>query len=204
MNGRFRGTLLVAVVAFALSGCVGPAAPPDMFYRIEPAPPASRFATPPLPGVLEVERLSADGVVAERALAFAAKEGGPLGHYKYEYWSEPPGVLLQDRLSRHLAAAGAADRVVTPDIGVLADWTLRGKVRRFEQLAATGQVAVELQLSVISRSGELVLLESYGVQVPAGSDKIEAAAAAIERGVSEVFTRFVADLGRLRTGKSAQ
>lgn len=190
-----RKAISAAFVALALAACAGPAAPPDAFYRIEPGAPAQRFSKPILPGVLEVNRLAADGVVAERALAFA--RDGVLAHYKYDFWSEPPGMLLQDRLAHYLAEAGLADRVVTPDLRVLSDWVLRGKVRRFEQVAGASQVVVDLELAVVgARDGRLVLLKTYEARVPTPSERIEDAARAMEKGVSDIFARFLADLGR--------
>ena len=184
----------------ALAACAGPAAPPDVFWRLEPAA-AQHLAQPPLPGVLEVQRLTADGVLDERAITFAAKDGGALSHYKYDLWSEPPGLMLQDRLARFLAQAGAADRVLTPELGVLADWTLRGKVRRLEVLADSSKVAVEMELGVVSaRTGALVLLERYAVLLPAGSG-VEGSVAAMEKGASDIFARFLADLAKARAGK---
>lgn len=190
-----RKALSAALVALALAACAGPAAPPDSFYRIEPGAPAQRFSKPVLPGVLEVNRLAADGVAAERALAFA--RDGVLAHYKYDFWSEPPGMLLQDRLAHYLAEAGAADRVVTPDLRVLSDWVLRGKVRRFEQIAGVSQVVVELELAVVNaRDGRLALLQTYEARVASSSERIEDAARAMEKGVAEIFARFLADLAR--------
>ncbi|EME68740.1 ABC transporter [Paramagnetospirillum caucaseum] len=191
-----RKTIAVAL-ALLLAACAGPAAPPDSFYRIEPGAPGQRFAKPPLPGVLEVNRLAADGVVAERALAFARTEGGALAHYKYDFWSEPPGVLLQDRLAHYLAVAGAADRVVTPELRVLSDWVLRGKVRRFEQIAGRAEVVIDLELAVVSaRDGRVVLQQTYLARVPAASERVEDAARAMEKGVTDIFARVLADLGR--------
>lgn len=196
-----RISFLTLTLILALAACAGQAPPPDVFYRIEPAAAASRFAKPPLPGVLEVQRLTTDGVLAERAITFAAKDGGPLSHYNYDLWSEPPGLMLQDRLARFLAAAAAADRVLTPEFGVLADWSLRGKIRRFEHMAGSARVAVEIELGVVSaRDGTLVLMEDYSVILDTTSGEIEAVAAAMERGVSQVFARFLADLGRSRAG----
>ena len=188
---------------FVLAACAGPAAPPDVFWRMEPAA-AERLAKPLLPGVLEVSRLTADGVLDERAITFAAREGGALSHYKYDLWSEPPSLMLQDRLSRYLTQAGAADRVLTPELGVLADWTLRGKIRRLEVLADTSKVAVEMELSVVSaRNGALILLERYDVVRPAGSGSVEGMVAAMDKATSEIFARFLADLTKVHAGKPA-
>jgi len=190
---------LLAILALAaLAACAGQAPPPDAFHRIWPAGPA-RLPAPLLPGVVEVERLATDGVLAERAITLQPGENGGLVHYNYDYWSEPPGVLVQERLAAHLAAAGAAGRVVTPDLRVLADWTVRGKLRRFEHRPATGDVAVELQLAVVSaRDGSLLLLETYEARPAASPGNIEAAVTAMEKGVFDIFSRFVADLARIR------
>ena len=199
-----RTSFLTLALLLALAACAGQAPPPDLFHRIEPAA-AARFAKPPLPGVLEVQRLATDGVLAERAITFAAKDDGPLSHYAYDLWSEPPGVMLQDRLTRFLADAGAADRVVPPELGVLADWTLRGKLRRFEHLAGSKRAVVDLELGVVSsRDGSLALLEHYSVMVATQSSGVEAAATAMEQAVSQIFAKFLADLGRARTGAPAK
>jgi len=197
MMRRLHST--VFLLTLTLAACTAPPPPPDRFYRVEPPPPAARFVKPPLAGVLEVGRLTSDGAVAERALAFVTHENGPLGHYKYDLWSESPSVMIQDRLAQYLTLAGAAEKVVTPELQVPPDWILRGKVRRFEQLASGTQVVVEIQLAVTSaRDGQLVLQDTYTAQVAAPSSSVEAAAAAFESGVSEVFVRFTADLGRAR------
>jgi cholesterol transport system auxiliary component len=192
-----RKTLSAALLLLSLTACTGPAAPPDSFYRIEVGAPVRRLAKPVLPGVLEVNRLAADGVAAERAMAFAHAEGGALAHYKYDFWSEPPGVLLQDRLAHYLADAGVADRVVTPALRVLSDWVLRGKVRRFEQIAGRSEVVVDLELAVVSaRDGRLVLLQTYEARVPAASEAVDAAAHAMQKGVADIFARVLGDLER--------
>lgn len=189
-------------LVLALAACAGPAAPPDVFWRIEPAA-AERLAKPLLPGVLEVQRLTADGVLDERAITFAASNGA-LSHYKYDLWSEPPGLMLQDRLARYLTQAGAADRVLTPELGVLADWTLRGKIRRLEVLADSSKIAVEMELSVISaRNGALVLLDRYDAVRPAGSGGVEGMVAAMDKATSDIFARFLADLAKARAGTPA-
>ena len=196
---RVHPCLMACLALLTLSACVSPAPPPDAFYRIAPVAAVRHFATPPLPGVLEVQGLTADGVLDERAITVAATAGGPLSHYQYDLWSDPPGRMLQDRLAHVLAAAGVADRVLTPELGVPPDWTLRGKVRRFEHLSGSSQVAVELELSVVSaHDGSLVLLEDYSALVPTGAGGVEAAVSAMDQGVAQVFGRFLADLGRAR------
>lgn len=188
--------LLAASLAAAAAACSSPPAPRDTFYRLEAAAPARGFATPALPGVLEVNRLDTDGVLSERALAYA-EPGRGIQRYRYDFWSEPPGLLLQDRLVQALTAAKAAAKVVTPDLRVPPDYALRGKVRRFEQIAGANQVAVDIQLVLVdARDGRLIMMETYSTRPAATGDSAEAAVAAIGRGVDEVVARFLADLAK--------
>lgn len=190
MIRHLAAILLLALVA----ACSSPPAPRDTFYRLDLAPPAHRFDKPALPGVLEVNRLDTDGVLSERALAYQ-EPGKGIQRYRYDFWSEPPGVLLQDRIAQMLKAANAAERIVTPDLRVPPDYALRGKVRRFEQIAGANKVAVEVQLVLVNaRNGDLVMMETYAAEVPAAADTPEAAVAAIGRGADQVMARFLADL----------
>ncbi|MGE5545851.1 MAG: ABC-type transport auxiliary lipoprotein family protein [Solirubrobacterales bacterium] len=192
---------LTAAMLLALSACASPPAPKDTFHRLEVAAPAARFQVPPLPGTLEVDRVESDGVLAERAIAYQ-EPGQGVQRYRYDFWSEAPGLMMQDRLAGYLRAANAAERVVTPDLRVPSDWMLRGKLRRFEQIAGAGKVAVEMQLAVVSaRDGTLVMLKTYAAEIAARSDTPRDAAEAIGRGVSDILDRFVADLARAEIPK---
>lgn len=187
----------VAALALTLSACAAPPAPRDTFHRLELPAAARAFDRPVLPGVLEVDRLEADGAVGERAMAYSSTGPASLQRYRYDLWSEAPGVMLQDALARHLRSAGLAEQVVTPDLRVPPDWTLRGKVLRLEHLPAAGKVAVELRLSVVSaRNGQLVAMDTYLSEVAARDDSADAAADAMGRAVSDILARFTADLGR--------
>ncbi len=190
--------ILLAIPFVALAAaCSSPPAPRDTFYRLAAAAPARSFDAPPLAGVLEVNRLDTDGVLSERALAYVDAGKGGLQRYRYDFWSEPPGVMLQDRLARALAEANAAREVVTPDLRVPPDYALRGKLRRFEQVAGADRVAVELQLVLVNaRDGQLIMTKTYAATPAAAADTPEAAVAAIGRGVDEVVARFLADLAR--------
>lgn len=188
--------LLLALTASALlTACAQPAPPADNFYRLEVAQPASRSGAPWLPGVLEVNRLDTDGVLAERALAYQDSDGS-LARYRYDLWAETPGTLVQDQLTDYLRRQKAADNVVTPDLRVPPDWSLRGKLKRFELLPEQGKVVARLQFSVISaKDGSLVLLETYGAEMPSAADP-KSATAALARAIADILTRFAADLAK--------
>ncbi len=187
--------IVAAAVVALLAACAQPAPPGDNFYRLEIAEPAQRQGAPWLPGVLEINRLDTDGVLAERALAYQDKDGS-LARYRYDLWAESPGGLILDQLVETLRAANAATQVVTPDLRVPPDWALRGKLKRFELLPAANKVVVRLQLSVVSaKDGALVLLETYAAEAPSAADP-KSAAIALARATADIFDRFTADLAK--------
>ena len=188
-----RAILLLGLLL--LSACAGPPAPRETFHRLEVPPVAARLAKPALAGVLEIDRVETEGVLAERAIAYQAAAGA-LQRYLYEFWSDPPGVMVQDAIAGRMRDAGIADTVVTPDLRVPPDWVLKAKLKRFEHLPESGQAVVRMQVSVISaRNGALLLLTDY--EAEAGGATPATVAPAMGRAVAEAVGRLVADVGRL-------
>lgn len=196
MARRFRSGTLAVLLAAVLSACASPAPPKDNFYRLDAVASVQALDKAVLPGVLEVNRLDVDGALSERGLAYQDKDGA-LARYSYDLWSDAPATALQLALAETLRQAHAADTVVTPDLRVPPDWTLRGRLFRFEYLPDQGRVAVKLQLAVVSaRDGALVLLDTYGAERAVQGAGPEAAVAALNRATAELFSRFVADLAK--------
>lgn len=193
---RFRSTLSAVLLTAVLSACASPAPPKDNFYRLDVAASVRALDRAVLPGVIEVNRLDVDGALSERGLAYQEKDGA-LARYSYDLWSDAPATALQLALAETLRHAHAADTVVTPDLRVPPDWTLRGRLYRFEYLPGQGRVAVKMQLAVVSaRDGALVLLDTYAAEPLVQGAGPEAAVAALNRAVSDIFTRFISDLAK--------
>lgn len=189
----------VMLAGSALMACTQAAPPEDHFYRLEIAAPRIHFETPAVDGILEVTRLESDGVLAERALAYQ-RDDGSVARYRYDLWSEVPTLLMQDALLKVLGESGAAVQVVPPDLRVMSDWVVRGKLRRFEQLPQGRGVVVAVSLAVVSaRNGSLLLQRSYEVEIPTTSPAPETATAAIGRAVSRILDQFLTDLSTSRS-----
>jgi cholesterol transport system auxiliary component len=187
------------LLLFALSGCAGSPPPADQYYRLSP-PATAPLARPVLSGVVEVGRLGAEGLTGDRAILYSHRDTpSQLARSAYRFWSEPPPVLLADRLVDLLRDAQAAPSVVSGDLRVSPDILIEGRLHRFEQvLGNPPAVVVDLELGVIRLHGaELRLLKRYQVEQPLASDSPADAAAGFDAAVGEVFRQFLADLGRL-------
>lgn len=194
------------VVALSMAGllaaCAGQEPPPDHFYRLDVPAATERFARPLYSGIVEVAPLIADGLVSDRAVVYLyADEPNEVRQYTYRFWNTPPAVLVQEQLIRFLRGANVADRVVSTDLRLPADLSIEGRVRRFEQVF-TGKdvrVVIELELAVIRGKDQgLMLLKDYRVEPLAQDDTLPAAATAASEGLSDIFTRLLADLRSAR------
>ena len=176
-------------------GCVSGSAPRDHFYRLEARAP-SALAAPRLDGTVEVDRLGSDAITGERLILYRHDESSEIDRHTYHQWTDPPPVMLQKELARFLREAGAAKRVVTPSLRITSDYAIGGRVVRLERVVggSDGHVVVELELAVVARDGELLLLEAYREERPVPGRGVDAAVAAMGDALSAIFERFLADL----------
>lgn len=199
-----RSVLAVLAIALPLAACapVGEV-PTDSFHRLSVAPPASAAGQAAFPGVVEVRAVDADGILAERALAFSdggeGGEGGVLRQYSYHFWVESPAQAVQRELADYLRASGRVGQVVTPRFRVRPDVEVQGRLGRLEQVMTPGggaKAVVELELGAerTGRDGALVLLRTYRAEAPAADASPAAAAAAVRAALGDIFGRFTDDL----------
>jgi ABC-type uncharacterized transport system auxiliary subunit len=178
-----------------LTACEQPPVPEDHFYRLEVT--ATTPDVQPLTGTVVVERFIADGVVADRPIAYSDRGNHrQVRAYHYHFWVEPPTVMLQNQMVAFLRASGVAERVVTPELRVQPDFIVAGKIIRFEQVRGSPPaIAAELELSLRRSSDSRVLvLETRKVEGRAADDSVGAAVDAMSQAVSQIFLNFAAAL----------
>lgn len=200
MKTAYRLAAIATALAVAACGG-GAAAPDDHHYRLDVVAPGQALKQPLLSGVLEVQRFAAEGLVGERAMVYAVPdEPFEIHKYNYHFWNEPPGAMVQDQMIRYLRKTNLADKVVSPELHLKADYVIEGRVRRFDQLVGqTTHMVLEIELGLIRMQDEkLILLKTYRADEPAASDSAPAAVAAANKALSELFEQFVADLTRTR------
>ncbi len=189
--------ILVASLAL-LSACGGSSVvSDDSFYRLVVPQNIQSQGKPLLPGTIVVKRFSADSVIGQRPVAFI-KAGEPQTVYQYHYhfWTDAPTRLLQDYAVEYLRRGAVAERVVTPEMGLEADYQLLGRIRRLEFVQGSEPaVAASLQLSVIDNSGpDMIVLETYSHVLPVKSADWVSASAAMNTLLARLFKHFSEDL----------
>ena len=192
-----RGILSLLLIAPLLAGCLGaaPPVPRDHYYRLLVPTPAENAGAVPLPGVMTVELLRADGLLRERPLLYSETgESYELQQHNYHYWNDAPPRMLQDQMVTYLRRSGVSGQVVTPDMRIRADYQVSGKVRRLERLLGGGppRVFAEIELALLRLSDETVLVvETYSAEEPAADETVEASIVALNRAAADIFDRFL-------------
>ncbi|TFG93836.1 MAG: hypothetical protein E4H11_07875 [Myxococcales bacterium] len=146
-----------------------------------------------------MDRLRAHAVARRTALVYAEDaSGAELRTSSTEHWADSPTLLVQREMAAYLHAAGVADRVLTPELGIEPDYRLSGDLVRFEERrdSAAPRVVVELALIVSDERRRAILFQqSYREERAAQGPDAENAVRAYDAALSAVLTRFVADLG---------
>lgn len=200
IESRSAGRGIAAVLALALgalAACGQPELPTDHFYRLQAGAPQP-LAQPLFKGTIEVNRFTADGLVAGRSIVYTEPaQPHQVREYHYHFWIEPPTILLRDQLVAYLRAAKIAETVTTPEIRANADYVLTGRIIRLEKIeGAAPKGALEIELGLRSSGGKIVRLDVYKAEVPAENNSVEAAVRALNKALDQIYAKFSADLAR--------
>lgn len=187
---------IAILLLVTLSSCLGaaPPVPRDHFYRMTVQAPPN--ATVFFSGTISVAPIEADGLLRERALLYSSS-AYEVQQHDYHFWSEAPPRMLQAQLVDYLRRSGAARSVITPDLRLPADYEVTGRIRRLERLLQGDSVHViaKLELAMTGNDGQdLIVVQTYGAEIPARDDSVEASVRAMDTALSEIFTRFLADV----------
>lgn len=194
---RWAGQGILAALALVLlAGCTQPELPIDHFYRLQVTPPQAAGRT--LKGTMEVNRFTADGMVAGRPIVYTEPaQPHQVREYHYHFWTEPPTIMLRDQLVAYLRAAKIAETVTTPEMRANADFVATGRIIRMEKVEGTSpKGALEIELGLRAATGKIVLVEVYKFEVAADNNTVEAAVRALNKALDQAYAQFIADLAR--------
>lgn len=190
--------LLAALLLLGVAACAQPPVPQDRYYRVQVEAPQA--GAQKLNGVVELDRLGAEGLISGRAIVYTEATSTNLAQeFFYDFWVEPPGDMLRDSLIKYLRGAGVAKALVTPDSRAASDFTLVGRINRLEMVRGNAPLGVaEIEFSLTrSSTGTLLMVQNYLATVEAANDSVPAGVAAINKGVAQIFGQLMADLRKL-------
>jgi ABC-type uncharacterized transport system auxiliary subunit len=194
-----RWVILLAITAMMVQGgCLSGPVPRDRFYRLEVPDAAARLELPQVRGRLLVDAIRGGAMTLERLMLYrSADDPSQVKREGYDQWVDSPPAMVQRALVEFLRSANAARLVITPEMRLDADFRLSGRLSRFERLVGQGspRVTIELELTLVRlEDRELLLLETYREEEPAGGDGIGSSVEAFSRALHRILERLLLDL----------
>ncbi|MBZ5555267.1 MAG: ABC-type transport auxiliary lipoprotein family protein [Acidobacteriia bacterium] len=142
MNKKLAIGLVLLVLAMS-GGC----GIPKTHYYIVESPHVHSNGGAVISKAIMVDRFRANRVLQEDRILYRENEN-EVNYYEYERWTSPPVDLVTNYFVHHLKDSAAYANVSgTRDIE-RADYRLRGRVRRFEEVDRGKQVSAEVALEV--------------------------------------------------------
>ena len=144
MQRNLRYGLWLTVVIAGASCAI-----PRLHYYTLEMPHAEAGTGPAIARHITVQRFRADRVLMDDRILY--REGpNPIGFYEYHRWANPPADLATDYFLHRLKDSGAYARVSSYRDGGQSDFTLQGRLYRFEEIdrgkEVFASVALELEL----------------------------------------------------------
>lgn len=189
MNKHVVAGLMTASMLL-LASCAAAPVPTTAYYTLTPV---SEAKPSPLKSRLMVEPFQIIGIYTERPLLY--RRGVALTQYRYQFWAEPPALMWRDALIDGLRGRGAAN-VLTPETRVSADYILRSRLKRMEQILDEGaaQAALSLEFVLADSAGRVVLSQDFDEQQKLESDDPEDYVKAINELAGRAFSQLNAGL----------
>lgn len=142
--------VICAAAVLLLAACA--AVTPERHIRLDAPPGAVAPAAARLNGDLQVLSFQARGLLGERRLAYIDAATGELRQAASLIWEEPPPRAVELLTARFLRAAGVAGVVYMADQRGEAEYTLAGRIERFELLTrpgTPGNAVVEIEFTLL-------------------------------------------------------
>lgn len=200
--------LLLAVVAIAVSACMGQSSPPKpiYYYTLDYPSPAIRL-NHQLPAVLRVERFAVSPPFHTQRIIYAGK-GSNRNSYAFHQWIAPPGELLPYFLARDLRKTNGFKAVLTPGTSLAATHSLHGWVEEYIEKDGSTSCTAELtiHISLINNmnadpSAKIMLQKRYHGSERCSSKTPAALAESMGKAVSKVSSEIARDIHhRLSSG----
>ena len=145
--GKSRGVWAAPILLLLtfLATCGGKI-PPTFYYQLHlPDPPASG-ATPSPATALIMPFKASEMLTQDRIVYRPSPE--EVGFYEYHRWAEDPRTTVTSSFHGQLRRRGTFSRVVGFDGRTQADYLIRGRIERLEEVDYGGEVTVRARLSL--------------------------------------------------------
>lgn len=197
-GGKVRGLAwkaygVAALVAWS-AGCGG-AIPKTRYYVLDLPAPAPQ-ARHPAPYTVTVMPFRAPEQLEQDRILYRPSPV-EVDFYEYHRWAERPAALLTTALAERLRAGNLFAGVTTFDGRTKADYMIRGRLERLEEVDSPGNVTVRVEMAadvIEVRTSRTVWSKSASHQGQVTEGEVKAVVAEMSRGVENCLGQLAAGL----------
>jgi cholesterol transport system auxiliary component len=125
-----------------------------------------------------------------------------VGAYEYHRWTDPPGIMVRDRLIDALRSSGFYKTVQEADTSSTGDYTVRGKLVEFSEIDGAGidtRVSLDLELRE-GKTGRVVWTRNLTHDDPvtaakSDSKKVSDVVQSLDRNLHQVIAEASEEIG---------
>ena len=186
------------VIAIWLYGCTP--VPPTYYYTFRPDIEKNvGTASPQYPSVLAIEAFDADVPYQQDKIVFRTSPY-EVNFYEYHKWLRPLGELVTDQVVKFISAAGMFQKVHPRAFESYADYTLRGRIKMFDQWYSetTSHVRIQLEYALMASEKEQILwMDTVETTAPVSNLKVVETVKGFETALQENVLQALTAIARV-------
>ncbi len=185
---------LLMVGCVADSACVSTR--PVHYYALQaPPPPANQSKPDGL--ILLVGNIATPEVLQDSRIRYRAGDN-EAGTYEYHRWTERPGLMVRNALTRALRDSGKYRRVLEAGSSMEGDYLLRGKLDEFDEVdQASIQTKISLRVELVDRkTNQSVWDYTAERQEPVSGKSVAEVVQSFDRNLQHVVSEIAGELDK--------
>lgn len=181
-------------ILMAVGGC---GLPKTHYYTVNT--PLAGTASPAVNGKrITVERFHGDSLLRDDRVLFRVNES-EVNFYEYQRWASPPVDLVTQQVIQRLNASGIYTSVYSTHDGGPADFVLKGRVLRFEEVdrgkEISAEVAVEVEL-IDKHKGAILWQGGQECHRAVGEHSVSGVVQGIQQCLDETLSRLLTSMNQ--------
>ena len=137
--------LWASLVLVVTAGCGSVRGPATKYYKLD-IPPAPAPAGPSAPVSLRIEPFQTTSLLRQDRIVYCPSPV-EVGFYEYHRWAEPPNNTVTKAFADQLIRRRVFQSIEISDGGEKADYILKGRIDRLQEVDYMGAVRVQVSIS---------------------------------------------------------
>ncbi len=201
---RFKAFFAAALLTLGVVACGGGKIPPTRYYALElPAAPAPQAGASFSAAVVPFR---ADSMLTQDRIVYRPTKQ-EVGYYEYHRWAEDPRAAVTNAVIERLRASGAFKNVVIFDGRTQADFVVRGRIERLEEVDYETGVKANVEISaelLDMTTNRAAWTGSASTTRPVAVSEVKAVVTQLSDAVNEAVTKLADGIAEaMKTAKPA-